>query len=187
MAEADCLTTSHHCASAWMSIHLLCALLLHPNFSLFKWEMQSDSYHLLLFTLTRRKPYSRSCKLIILKLPCLAQNFFAIIHLLFFCGGIIYYWWLLGTWYFLVMSWWSILNLVVNGFVPINCSLSKCLPLCNSEETVFISLNGEAGVESYTWPYVSCDWCNMLALHLKITQLLKDFSFIWNLKNKFTL
>lgn len=96
MAEADCLTTSHHCAAAWMSIHLLCALLLHPDFSLFKWEMQSDSYHLLLFTLTRRKPYSRSCKLIILKLPCLAQNFFAIIHLLFFL------WWnhllLMVTW-----------------------------------------------------------------------------------------
>lgn len=91
MAEADCLTTSHHCASAWWSVHLLCALLLHPSFSLFKKEMQSHSYRLLLFLWTSRKPYSSSscCRPVILQLPCLAQNCFGIIHLLFFCGGII--------------------------------------------------------------------------------------------------
>lgn len=28
-------------------------------------------------------------------------------------------------------------------FVPVSCSLSKCLPFCNSEETGFVSLNWE--------------------------------------------
>lgn len=30
--------------------------------------------------------------------------------------------------------------------VPVSCLLSKCLPFCNSEETVFVSLNWEGEI-----------------------------------------